>query len=378
MRKWEICVTVSGMDFTEFLKLNSKKIDEEVAEILQNELVFTKRLTPQLNEFKKASIGGKRVRGALVLLGYRIAGGKNSKEILKASAAFEIFQTSILAQDDVIDKSLTRRGKKSLAASLGNDHKALADTICLTDLGFFISYKTLALLKIEEKYKNQAIVHFSEMSVSTGLGEMLDVEISMNNDISEGEILEVAKLKTAIYTISGPLVLGAILAGAKDKLIEELENFGENLGVAFQIQDDILGVFGTEKKTGKSDTSDIEEGKKTLLLSHALENAKVESKRTLVKIYGSSNIDKLDLEQVKKIFTETGSLDYAKARAEDYFSKAESTLKNPQLDVLRDLIDFIAKRESSGLQLANKQKSSRAARGAADLIPRRLIKKRKK
>ena len=344
------------MDFVQFLKKQAQVIDKRLEESLHKTSGEVAGVSPGLEKifqkFSESSKGGKRIRGALVLLGYQISGGKDLNKVLDAAVAYEIFQTAILAQDDVIDKSLFRRLKPSLYNSLGGDHKAISETICLSDLGFFICFKLLSALEVEDSSKIsgaalqvKAISLFSQSLTQTVLGQMLDIETPFfKRGFLEKDTLKIALLKTAAYTISGPLLLGATLAGADSKILKQLKVFGDNLGVAFQIQDDILGVFGDEKLTGKPTVDDIKECKATLLISYAQKKGSSEEIGILEKYYGNPEVNKKGIEAIKEIFIKTGALDQAKDQAEVYFEKAQQALKGLEQGLLYSLIDFLRKR----------------------------------
>ncbi len=204
------------MDFKDYLEKTAKELDREVSKILDVEIEnikkIDKKLVPLLEAFKDACMGGKRIRGVLVKLGHQLAGGK-SKEIIRIGAAYEIFHGAILAHDDIMDQSQTRRGKPSLYKRVG-----ISEAITLGDLGFFITMKIIPEL--------------ADIALDTAIGQMLDLK--------KANPVITAKFKTAKYTIAGPLQLGAIFAGAKGKLIKNLGEFGENLGIAFQMRDDEL------------------------------------------------------------------------------------------------------------------------------------------
>lgn len=222
------------MDFRKYLDKSAGQLDREVDEILQQQInkakVIDQKLAPLLNAFAKSCQGGKRIRGALVKLGYELAvvfpfgGPRKSEDILKIGAAYEILHTAILIHDDIIDQSLVRRGKPSLYQALGGNHYGVSQAISLADYGFFLAFKIIA--------DTNAAEVFSQIVMDTAFGQMLELK--------KANPLLVMKLKTARYTIAGPLKMGAILAGASPKLVRELGEFGENLGIAFQIKDDIL------------------------------------------------------------------------------------------------------------------------------------------
>ncbi len=280
-----------------------------------------------------------------MLLGYKIGGGQREKDILDAAAAFEIFQTSILAQDDVIDKSMTRRLKPTLHQSLGGDHKAISQTICLSDVGLFTAYRLMSTLMIEDALKIKALNLFSQTLTQTVFGEMLDIEAPfLGRDFTDEDSYKIALLKTARYTVSGPLMVGAILAGAKTEILKELQLYGDSLGIAFQIQDDILGVFGDEGKTGKSASSDIKESKATLLIAYAQKQADKEQKEVLKKYYGNEEIDDSGVKQIRMVFEKTGALDYANKQAENYFLKSSKSLKSIKEVLLLSLVEYLRMR----------------------------------
>ncbi|MDO8573739.1 MAG: polyprenyl synthetase family protein [Candidatus Daviesbacteria bacterium] len=214
------------MDFEKYLKTTAKKLDREVEKILKEQLEKAektdKKLVPLLQAFAKTCQGGKRIRGVLVILGYEIARGK--EEIIKIGAAYEIMHGAILIHDDIIDQSITRRNRSSLYQTLGGNHYGISQAISLGDYGFFLAFKIIADTK--------AGGLFSQVMMETAFGQMLELK--------KANPLLVMKLKTACYTIAGPMQIGAVLAGAGVKLIRALGEFGENLGIAYQIKDDIL------------------------------------------------------------------------------------------------------------------------------------------
>ena len=230
------------MDFEEFYQKNITKINEELNKILavwRTEIsVISNGLLPLVDKFIDSCRGGKRIRGMLVVLGYEI--GKESSvispqiesSIIKIAAAYEIFHSAFLAHDDVIDQSEVRRGKPSLYKALGADHKGISRTICLGDGGFFLATRIIAESRFPDSKKNEVLKYLSGILLNTAIGQMLDVE--------KGDSLVVAKYKTAQYSVSGPLVLGATLAGAGEQWLKHLAKFGEKIGIAFQIKDDIL------------------------------------------------------------------------------------------------------------------------------------------
>lgn len=343
------------MTFKDYLDANAQKINDVIRSVLLYWRAQVKKtapdLVPPLDLYIDRSFGGKTLRGVLVCLGYRITGGENSSEILKAAAAIEIFQTSILAHDDIIDLSPTRRGKPTIYKALGDNHYALSQTICLGDVGFFMAAHALADSKFRPEYKVKAISAFSKMVINTGLGEMLDVELPrLKTGKTDNAVLTIHKLKTSYYTIIYPLTIGAILGGASQHLLDRFQIFGDKLGIAFQIQDDILGVFGNEEQLGKSVTSDIEEGKNTLLITESLKRADRKQKLFLEDYYGKGKITKEIHEKIKEIFESTGALAYSQKQSLKYVEQGKKVI--PQITtnketqkLLYELSDLIINRQ---------------------------------
>lgn len=218
------------MNLKTILASNAGALDKEEINILTGQRKKIQNISSDLasvfDEFIKANQGGKKIRGFLIRLGFELAGGKG-REILEIAAAYEILHTSILAHDDIIDKSPRRRGQPSLYKSAG-----IEQAITLADYGFFLSMKIISESKFAQILKIKALNLFSKTMVDTAIGQMLD--------IARGDPEIVAKFKTARYTIAGPLKLGAVLGGADGRLLGLLGLFGENLGITFQIRDDIL------------------------------------------------------------------------------------------------------------------------------------------
>lgn len=338
------------MDFAGYLQTSAKEINREIDRFFQAWDKHTEKISPKLlpltRLFTKHCEGGKRLRGTLVRLGYELVKEEGDKEILKAAAAFEIFQTAILAHDDVIDLSPTRRGKETLYRVLGGDHYGISQTICLGDIGFFLAQRLILESNFGEDLKLKAVSSFTQTVLDTALGEVLDIELPQSEKVSEEDILTIFYLKTARYTISGPLLLGAILGGADEELFKQLELLGEKLGIAFQIQDDILGVFGDEETLGKSVTSDIEEGKQTLLISYALEHADKAQREVLEGCYGCGKIDGEKLELIKQVFTDTGALDYSQRQALKLVGEAKRVIEGMDVPtgkklLLSQMADFL-------------------------------------
>lgn len=238
------------MDFKKYLESSASSIDEKLDEILSDFLNQTKKTNIKLLPFALGLLtsckGGKRIRGVLVKLGFEIAGGSANVEILRVGAAFEILHAALLIHDDIMDQSPIRRGQPSLYQALGGNHYGISQAINVGDIGLYLPIKIITETNFLSEYKIKALNHLSQTIINTGWGQILDVEGSEDTKF-------IHLYKTAKYTIAGPLILGAILAGADQDLIRVFGEFGESLGIAFQIRDDIL-----DRETASLSTARLE------------------------------------------------------------------------------------------------------------------------
>jgi geranylgeranyl diphosphate synthase type I len=308
------------------------------------------KLNELLSKFYYACENGKRLRGFLVRLGYNLVKEETNKTLLPA-ISYEVFQTAILAHDDIIDRSALRRGRPSLYMSLGGDHYGISQAISLGDLGLFLSNKIILDSDFDTVSKNAAISSLINTQYKTCIGEILDIELPCRlNNILYEDILSIYEYKTAYYTIIGPLQLGALLANGDEKLLSSIENFGKYLGIAFQIKDDILDIFGEKKYTGKATESDIEEGKITLLWYFANENADKNQKNILEQLYGKKNLQEHEISSIKDAFHKTGALEKCEAIMKEFTNKAKEQVNSMGItdenkNMLYALCDFLINRK---------------------------------
>lgn len=304
-----------------------------------------------VDEFIKSTEGGKRLRGAFILLGYLLFRKDIPSDLLKIAASYEICQTSLLIHDDIIDKSMLRRNIPTIQKRLGNTHYALSQSICLGDLGFFLSSKILSYLRFPDAVKNNVFHLFFQTIHDTILGEMSDVLVdTRHKNISESDILHIISTKTSLYSVVTPLQLGAIIALRSESDRTLLGKLGGLLGAIYQIQDDILGVFSDEDTIGKSVISDCREGKITLLYHVAYKNADTSQRSFLDTWYGNDMLGPTEMDTIKKIFKETGSLSYAHqfvntnvASARKFIATKKIFQRNEKL--LNDCVDMLVERE---------------------------------
>lgn len=217
-------------------------------------------------------------------------------------------------------------------------------------MGAFLGHELIISSSFPKEKTIFALKRLDDLILKTIYGELLDVDYDFRKSLSWEDILRVRLYKTAYYTFVMPLTVGGTFSGLGSKEIKATEAYGASVGIAFQISDDILGIFGEEAVTGKSSTSDIKDGKKTFLYVKALELAKRDEKEFLKAHYGKRDIGKKEIEKVKSIFVSSGSLDYSKALASRLTRKAKGEIKKmtkfPKYQkILSELADYVVLRD---------------------------------
>ena len=274
------------------------RIDEELKALLDKERKNARDISPSLfdmgeniSEFNLR--GGKRLRPVLMIHGYKCFQPEN-EAILKASLSIELLEGYLLMHDDITDEDEVRRGKPSTWKTFESIHqekqwkgnsRRFGETgaIIAGDICSVLATEALANSSFPAEARVRAIQALDRININTGYGQFLDVVSEVKDGINEEDVLLVHKMKTSKYTVEGPLHLGAILGGGTGKDLKVLSEYGIPLGQAFQIQDDILGMFGDEKKLGKPADSDLKEGKKTTLILEALKRGSAGQRKKVMK-----------------------------------------------------------------------------------------------
>lgn len=229
--------------------------------------------------------GGKRVRPVLCYWGWRGAGGPDSDEIVSAAAALELCHAGLLIHDDIMDASELRRGLPTVHRRLERPGRAGAEpfgrsaAILLGVLALAWADELLVTSGTDPSRMRDAYRCFSAMRTEVIAGQYLDILAQLSDEIDLERALTVVRYKTAKYTVERPLQIGGALAGADQALLDGYSAFGLPLGEAFQLRDDVLGVFGDPELTGKSVTDDLREGKHTVLIAQTLAGASPPSAR---------------------------------------------------------------------------------------------------
>lgn len=277
--------------------------------------------------------GGKRLRPYLVVLAYETFGGTEAKKIIDTATAWEMLHQAMLMHDDIIDRDYMRHGQLNVAGLLqkqytipnatDRDHFANSGALLAGDLALSSAYQLFLDSGLPTPQLHDALKAFGT-SIDTVIGgELLDTEAVMDA-LGTTDSLLIAELKTASYSFVGPLQSGAILAGASTKDLTLLLELGTALGIAFQLCDDMLGLFGDEKVTGKSNSGDVREGKRTLLLQYTFEAVDEEQQTFIIKTVGNPEASDEDVEAFRKLVESTGAKTKVEMLIGQYIQEADS------------------------------------------------------
>jgi len=279
---------------------------------------------------------GKRVRPALLILCSKLYDYQGNEDI-RLSAVVEIIHTASLIHDDIIDKSMIRRGKKTVHAKWGpNITVLLGDYLYITSIG----------LALKNKYKH-IIELLTETSAQMIEGEITEYCMSGNIEISEQEYFDIIDKKTAsLFSVT--CQIGGILGQAPEKEENFLADYGTNLGMSFQIIDDLLNYAGDEKILGKPVLSDLKEGRITLPLIYTLNNDSRTNRERIKEMLNSRNFKNEFQEEILNIIRSNGALDYSYQKAKEYAEKCKEIIshlpESVQRDALYQFSDFIITR----------------------------------
>lgn len=292
--------------------------------------------------------GGKRVRGALAMESYYLHGGTNKQVALGAACVIELVQAYLLIMDDIQDQSTMRRGGKAVHVQLAANedaHYGVAQGLNAQMLASHKAMSELLTLPVESRHTLKAAHLLSHDIGVTIVGQINDLynQTVARNSHNEA-IINTMKWKTAYYTFVSPLELGACLAGA-DGLSQRLQKYAINAGIAFQISDDMLGVFGKTFEVGKSWDDDIREGKATLMTAYAYQHASASQQKILQRVLGNAKATEAECDEVRAVLEKVGVRVYAQEMAEQYASAAETALGKNAEAFLVALVHFAVNRK---------------------------------
>lgn len=287
------------------------------------------------------SLGGKKMRPLLTLLGYSLF-KKNYARALDAAVALEMFHNFTLLHDDIMDKAPLRRGKPTVWQRWGSSTAILSgDAMLILAYELLADYEPVVLKKI--------LPIFNKTALKVCEGQQLDMDFESAKNVSIEDYLYMIELKTAVL-LGAALQIGATIAGAKEKDAELLYAFGKNTGIAFQLQDDILDVFGETEKVGKQTGGDIISNKKTFLLLKAFELADKKTAAKLQLLMNEKNEQK-KVEGVKEIYHLLEVKKLAEAEMQKFYNQGLAALEKvnapkEKKKVLTDFTEQLMKRQS--------------------------------
>ncbi|HEU5004899.1 MAG TPA: polyprenyl synthetase family protein [Candidatus Saccharimonadales bacterium] len=339
-----------------------QRIDNALADFFESDLSagglelndYELKLLGYLKEFTLRP--GKRLRGALTLFAYESLAGESSDSIINAAIAQELVQSYLCIIDDVMDRSPERRGKPTvhrlLAAELGKSSEYLASMMAINVglLGEHLASYILSLIEAEPARLSQASQVLHRNILATVYGQMDDLNNDLKVQATEAQIIHLLEMKVSYYSFISPLQLGAILAGkAEPDFMKEIESIGRPAGVAFQLQDDLLGLFGNPTETGKSAQDDLKEGKFTLLMLYTLERAGHQNAGLVRKALGNQHLSQSEFEEVQAIVENCGARSAVEAKAQEFSTKTKKAITSSSFDqaakdFLSDLIDYVTSR----------------------------------
>lgn len=287
--------------------------------------------------------GGKRLRPFMTVLSYKLFGGRNDQAILMVATAQELLHAALLMHDDIIDRDTVRYGRLNVAGTYRQRYQQnglsrrdaahystgaalLAGDLLLTNASALITESSFS---DEAKLQAQRCLQAGVFRVAGG--ELIDME-STFTPWQDVDPFVIATLKTASYSFESPLLTGALLADAPAEDARHLQDFARHAGIAFQLTDDVLGVFGNDTETGKSNTSDLEEGKMTLMLQHALREASDGDRAFILENCGQGAIGDETAERIRDIIRETGAKDHIERLAAEEITTALDALHDVNLN----------------------------------------------
>ena len=344
------------IDLGDFTNLFSKKIDGFINDEIEHWKSVDESIVPPLLALSNfISNGGKRLRPAFCYLGSKLMGSDdNSENLVNAACCLELLHNFALVHDDFMDRSDLRRGAPTVHKFLetmyndGNhtgDIEHFAASVAILAGDFAFTYADTFARDLPKK----CLDVYDILKVELFAGQQMDIDAGYRNNVTKEQISKIAQYKSGKYTIERPIHLGALIADENAPL-EKLSEFGSPLGEAFQLRDDILGTFGDKNTTGKPVGDDIREGKFTLLIASAIENANEQELKTLSR-RGAIDITEDEIIAISKVIQSNGALDDVEKRIQSLYNDSMEALEkiNPNDDAKKlaiSLAHYVCWRDS--------------------------------
>jgi len=354
------------MKFTEYAKTYIPKIDNAIGRILDKKLeninnAFLKTYYEEIKTYLLA--GGKRIRPLLCIATYNAFNNEKKDNIIIPSLGVEFLHNASLVHDDIIDKDNFRRGnpafhykfqlyhnnyslKKMNQTDFGNSIAIVGgDTI------FFLGLEPFLYNDFNRNLNLEAIKYYEQAFINIADGVLIETDMVNRKNLQMKEYIEMVSLKTGAL-LEKSILIGANYAGMGNEYNPILSTLGINMGIIFQIIDDILGTFGDEKVTGKPTDGDIREGKRTCLLIEAINSLDVKKRDNLVNLISKSKISDENVEEVRDLFMEADVINSCKKLATKYYQEAEDALEklkpvinNSEIEFFENLLKFVLERK---------------------------------
>ncbi|MFX1363605.1 MAG: polyprenyl synthetase family protein [Promethearchaeota archaeon] len=354
------------MKFIEYSKQFIPKINDAIKFIYDRKLnsVENAFLKDYYSELKNYFLsGGKRIRPLLCIATYNAFNEKNDEKIVLPSVGVEFLHNASLIHDDIIDKDDFRRGKPSFHFRFRNYHrkyklKKMIDFdfgysigIIGGDSAYFLGLESYLLNEFEKDLNLKAIDYYKQAFIEIANGVLIETDMVNKKNLTMADYIKMISLKTGAL-IEKSVLIGANYAKVNEGSLKDLSIYGINLGVIFQIIDDILGTFGDEKVTGKPTDGDIREGKKTCLLIEALNKLDGSKKNKLNQLIEKPDMTPDDVQEIKNLFQEAGVINSCRGLAKSYFNEAKSSLdrlskviNESELEFYENLLNFVIERK---------------------------------
>lgn len=337
------------------------RIDGVLGDFLDSRGEFLTTVGPELQTVAAAASrfvlnGGKRLRPRFAYWGWRTVKSADADDtgLLQAAASLELLQACALVHDDIMDGSAVRRGTCATHAEFaalhrdnrwpGDAHRfGTAAALLIGDLLLTWADTMFAAAPLPAAARPSARAVYDQMRQLVIAGQYLDVLVQNRGDFSVEDSLRVARFKTSIYTVDGPLYLGAAAAEAWPEVYAVLSDYGAAVGEAFQLRDDVLGVFGDPSRTGKPVGDDLREGKRTLLVALAIRAASPAQADLLRRKLGDRSLDDADVAALREVISASGALDQVEQRITERTAEARRALRTDAIsDQARAALENLA------------------------------------
>ncbi len=326
----------------EVLRRLAAEVDVQLAEALARLLPRLVEVHPSLtavaDELRGFVAGGKRVRPVLLLLGFEAAGGHTRQAVHGPALALELLHTCALAHDDVIDRAPERRGRPSIHHGFAARHRTAgwsgdpldygeAVAILIGDLAFVQADELFLSAHVPDRALLAGLRRFTVLREEVMVGQYLGLQAATSRTTDRELALTVATLKSGRYSVARPLEIGAELAGADEGFLHGLRAFGDPLGRAFQVRDDLLGVFGAQETTGKSASSDLVEGKRTLLVAETAARLGPADRAVLEAGLGDPSLSADRAAELRELMVGCGARDAVEGYVREAVAQARAALE---------------------------------------------------